>query len=278
MSHLSEKPVSQPAPRRTRDLILSVLDAQALPISTRELSEKLVKLGPKPSPADLKRNLDELLRLGHIMREHDPETGPHWTRVHGHKVPKHRPSQATTKLQRWALESLKHGPATAAMLASGARASGLVNQQLTPGQVAVLMGNILQPLAKSGDVLTSKYKDHGDPVNLYRLPGTPEPSAGRINRTPPPLRRPTELTPMQECILEMLQQSHPATASELVPGLIDQCLLNPGPRATQSVAAACYGLLRRRLIIETDIRVFSVASNRHVAQYGLTHAARVEAA
>lgn len=278
MSTLSEKPVSIPRPLRTRDCILQILDAQALPISTRELSEKLKQLGPKPTPAGLKDNLDILLKLGHIRREHDPSTGPHWVRVKGHTVPKHKPRRETVQLQQWALDTLKHGPATAAMLASGALASGLVKPHQTPGSIAVLLGNILQPLTKSGAVLTTLYKDHGEPVNLYRLPGTPAPSSWPAHRTLKPLRRPADLTPMQESILEMLQHSPPVSAAELVPGLIDQCLLNPGPRAHQAVAAACYGLRRRGLITETDERAFSSARGRYVARYALLPAPRVEAA
>lgn len=167
MSHLSEKAVSIPRPLRTRDLILSILDRQALPISTRELSVKLRQLGPMPTPQDLQRNLDNLLELGHIRREHDPNTGPHWLRVHGHKVPKHKPRAETLKIQRWALDTLRHGPATAALLAAGARHAGLIPSVEQPG---LLIANCLQPLVKRGDLEKTPIRHPGGAVLQYRLP------------------------------------------------------------------------------------------------------------
>ena len=164
MSHLSEKPKPTPRPLRTRDLILQVLDNQALPISTRELAAQLHKLGPRPTPAGLKENLDELLRLGHIRREHDPETGPHWVRVPDNKPP------LISDLQRGILEWLAaNTPATAADMSPHLITAGI----LKPGdQAARTVGSACHGLQKRGELcVAGLQKTTTGGIKLWGLPG-----------------------------------------------------------------------------------------------------------
>lgn len=244
MSKLSEKPVSIPRPLRTRDLILKVLDTQALPISTRELAAQLHKLGPRPTQAGLKENLDELLRVGHIRREHDPETGPHWVRVPGNKPPSERLRDQTLQIRDWVLDTLKHGPATARMLVEGAKRAGIIAVDDNPSHAALLIGNCLQPLCKDGRIDKTPISTVTGTVQQYRLPGV-ENQVDLVPIKPKITKAPEPISDLQKGILEWLAANSPATAAEMTPYLITAGILKPGDQAARTVGSACHGLQKR---------------------------------
>lgn len=244
MSKLSEKPVSIPRPLRTRDLILQVLDHQAIPISTRELAAQLHKLGPRPTPACLKENLDELLRVGHIRREHDPETGPHWVRVPGNKPPSERPRDQTLQIRDWVLDTLKHGPATARMLVEGAKQAGIIAIDDNSSHAALLIGNCLQPLCKDGRIDKTPISTVTGTVQKYSLPGV-ENQVDLVPIKPKTAKVPEPISDLQKGILEWLAAYSPAAAAEMTPYLISAGILKPGDQAARTVGSACHGLQKR---------------------------------
>jgi len=249
MSKLSKKPVSQPRPLRTRDHILSVLDRQALPISRHELEKQLRKLGPQPHLPDLTKNLNELIRLGHIKLVHDDNTGAHYVRVPDNVVPHHRPRDQTTQLRTWALDTLKHGPATAATLSEGAKRAGLIDTGKSPNDAARHVGTCLQLLVKNGELETSPCRTVTSTVKQYRLPG----AAPAVDITLVPRKSSTPQEPisdLQRGILEWLSANAPATAAEMTPILISAGILKPGNQASGTVGSAARGLEQRGQVIK----------------------------
>jgi hypothetical protein len=244
------KPVPIPRPLRTRDLILNVLEQHFESLSTREILSNLRRLGPYQNQSDghatrdLRANLDELLRLGHITRHDTTDTGPRWRRVPNHIVPKHRLSAIATRLREFALVRLAEvGPQTAEQLSEAAIGDGITpDDKLRAAQ----LGSILAALVKAGDLLASPVRVGSRPCLQYRLPG----------QNPVPVTRPkaaprlTEPSRLQQAILRRLK-TRPSTALDLTPALIKAKHIKPGDYASRAVGSACMGLVRRGLVSVT---------------------------
>jgi len=266
MSKLSDKPASQPRPLRTRDHILSVLDRQALPISRHELEKQLNKLGPKPHAPDLTDNLNELMRLGHIRLVHDDNTGAHYVRVPDNKPPHQRPRDHTTQVRTWVLDTLKHGPATAAVLAEGAKRAGLIDTEKSTSEAARHVGTCLQMLVKNAELETSLCRTVTGTVQQYRLPGTaPHVDVYVVPRKS--TKPPEPISDLQRGILEWLSANTPATAAEMTPVLISAGILKPGDQASRTVGSAARGLEQRGQVIKAGQRKH--ASGKKIPIWGL---------
>lgn len=244
MSHLSEKPKPTQRPLRTRDLMLQVLNRQALPISTKQLKEQLNKLGPTPKPKEFNDNLNELLRLGHIRRETIEDKGPHYISVPNNKPPSERPRDQTLQIRDWVLDTLKHGPATARMLVEGAKQAGVIAIDDNPSHAALLIGNCLQPLCKDGRIDKTPISTITGTVQKYSLPGV-EQKVDLVPIKPKTTKPPEPISELQRGILEWLAANTPATAAEMTPILICAGILKPGDQAARTVGSACHGLQKR---------------------------------